>query len=310
MDAVAAAKPCCVCDEPGGKHCTKCKSRFYCSKKCQVIDWKEGGHKARCGQLVALQDGVVPKNEATQARKIKEAPSGDWRGDCAICYHVLPLEADRQFFHECCCQSLCRTCSLKCKEYNTRCPLCRAHQSTTPAERLDRLQKHVAKGNAEAQLHLGHSYHGGFKGCQKSPERAVQNYALSAAQGNAVAQVVLGYSYEHGEGIKQDYAAAAMWYLRAANQGHPTAQSNLGDLFHAGKGVAQSYDAAVKYWRLAAEHGHPDTLFNLGVSYLKGHGAARDVCEALRFFDRAAAQGHDTAASISQKIRLAMSRPN
>jgi len=99
-------------------------------------------------------------------------------------------------------------------------------------------------------------------------------------------------------------------YLRAANQGHPTAQSNLGDLFHAGKGVAQSYDAAVKYWRLAAEHGHPDTLFNLGVSYLKGHGAARDVCEALRFFDRAAAQGHDTAASISQKIRLAMSRPN
>ncbi|KAJ1463498.1 hypothetical protein M885DRAFT_556383 [Pelagophyceae sp. CCMP2097] len=27
----ATPKPCCVCAEQGGKHCTKCKSRHYCS---------------------------------------------------------------------------------------------------------------------------------------------------------------------------------------------------------------------------------------------------------------------------------------
>ncbi|KAJ1463567.1 hypothetical protein M885DRAFT_504136 [Pelagophyceae sp. CCMP2097] len=35
--AAAARKPCYVCAEPGGQHCTKCKSRHYCSKAaCQM----------------------------------------------------------------------------------------------------------------------------------------------------------------------------------------------------------------------------------------------------------------------------------
>ncbi|KAJ1447540.1 hypothetical protein M885DRAFT_575793 [Pelagophyceae sp. CCMP2097] len=33
----AAPEPCCVCHESGGKHCTKCKSRHYCSKACQLV---------------------------------------------------------------------------------------------------------------------------------------------------------------------------------------------------------------------------------------------------------------------------------
>ncbi|KAJ1456087.1 hypothetical protein M885DRAFT_616617 [Pelagophyceae sp. CCMP2097] len=54
MDAPPAApKPCCVCAAPGGKHCTLCKSRHYCSKACQVIDWKERGHKEQCKQMAA-----------------------------------------------------------------------------------------------------------------------------------------------------------------------------------------------------------------------------------------------------------------
>lgn len=30
------------------KRCAKCKLRTYCNKKCQILDWKMGGHKKFC----------------------------------------------------------------------------------------------------------------------------------------------------------------------------------------------------------------------------------------------------------------------
>ncbi len=35
--------------------CAKCTQVLYCSKECQVTDWKRGGHKADCqGDLRTL----------------------------------------------------------------------------------------------------------------------------------------------------------------------------------------------------------------------------------------------------------------
>lgn len=42
---------CCRQEEAGGfKKCGACKTRTYCSKKCQILDWKMGGHKLWCGE--------------------------------------------------------------------------------------------------------------------------------------------------------------------------------------------------------------------------------------------------------------------
>ncbi|KAJ1451299.1 hypothetical protein M885DRAFT_468543 [Pelagophyceae sp. CCMP2097] len=72
-DPPAAPKPCCVCDEPGCKHCTKCKSRHYCSKKCQLVDWNKGGHKAQCRQMATeFSDRLLDK---LMPLKIKEVPA-------------------------------------------------------------------------------------------------------------------------------------------------------------------------------------------------------------------------------------------
>jgi len=76
-DAPAAAvrKPCCVCAEPGGKQCTKCKSRHYCSRACQLADWSERGHKAACKQMAsAFQDQLVD-SLMPEKMKIKEEPA-------------------------------------------------------------------------------------------------------------------------------------------------------------------------------------------------------------------------------------------
>ena len=44
------------------KHCSRCRSVFYCNVECQRKHWKKGGHKARCKEPV--QDATVdPKGE-------------------------------------------------------------------------------------------------------------------------------------------------------------------------------------------------------------------------------------------------------
>jgi len=145
----AARKPCCVCDGPGGQHCTKCKSRHYCSKACQLFDWRERGHKEKCKQMAPeFQDRLL--DELMPAKmKIKEEPAivddvllvdsakaavrlsavrtaavvkasavnddaPEWPGTCAICLDRLPLEGERQTFYECCCKTICTGCSNKC----------------------------------------------------------------------------------------------------------------------------------------------------------------------------------------------------
>ncbi|KAJ1461120.1 hypothetical protein M885DRAFT_611845 [Pelagophyceae sp. CCMP2097] len=118
----AAQKPCCACAAPGDKHCTECKSRRYCSKACQLVYWKRG-HKAQCKRLaVEFQDRLL--DELMPEMKLKEEPviaaarlsavrlektvvkaaalngdAADWRGTCAICLDLLPIEVRRMQKH-------------------------------------------------------------------------------------------------------------------------------------------------------------------------------------------------------------------
>ncbi|KAJ1445334.1 hypothetical protein M885DRAFT_402844, partial [Pelagophyceae sp. CCMP2097] len=218
----ATRKPCCVCAAPDGKHCIKCKSRHYCSKACQVVDWKRGHNKA-CKQLAAefqdhLLDTLMPEK-----LKIKEEPP--------IVEDVAPaaVGSRTQRFYECCGKKICAGCSSKCSEYDERCTLCRTPPPTSEAVWLRRVHKHVDKGHAEAQyLVLGQAFTHGDMGLKQSHKQAVQLYQLAAAQGNALAQTALGSCYESGEGVKIDFKAAALWYRRAAEQAYPLAQANLG----------------------------------------------------------------------------------
>jgi hypothetical protein len=243
------------------------------------------------------------------------APNDDkhgWRGTCAICMDMLPLEGNRRTFYECCCKRLCKACSEKCDQYDTRCPLCRAPVPTSDAEALRRVQKHVDKGNVEAQTYLARMYQLGHLGLKKSPKRAFQLYDLAAAQGHVNAQFALGTEcYSSGQGTEINYKTAAHWLRSAAEHGHPGAQRNLGEAFYNGKGVAQSYDEAVRWFRLAAVQGEPDALFNLGACYQNGEGAPRDLYEALRCFKRAAAKENAGAAAAVEKLEahLAAARP-
>jgi len=92
----------------------------------------------------------------------------DWRGTCAICLDLLPLEPERRTFYACCCKKLCTACHEKCRQYDDRCPLCRKPIATSDAETLRRVQKHVDIGNADAQTVLADSYFKGRLGLKKT----------------------------------------------------------------------------------------------------------------------------------------------
>lgn len=48
------------------RKCSKCKEVFYCSQDCQVVDWKQGGHKAACGKLPPPTTATAPSfNDVT-----------------------------------------------------------------------------------------------------------------------------------------------------------------------------------------------------------------------------------------------------
>ena len=65
-----------------------------------------------------------------------------------------------------------------------------------------------------------------------------------------------------GEGVPQDYAAAASWYRKAAEQGYARAQNNLGVMYDNGEGVPQDYVTAHMWFNLAAASGYNEAVRN------------------------------------------------
>jgi len=251
------------------------------------------------GSKAAARLSAVPTAKAGEAGAVKD-DTPDWRGTCAICLDLLP-EGGGVTLYACCCKKICTGCSVKCRQHDDRCPLCRAPPIKSDAETLLQLQKHADEGNADAQVQFGDQYRDGEMGLKKSLKRAFQLFERAATQGNFRGQVQLGECYRLGNGVKINNKTAAGWYQRAAEQGYPLAQSHLGWMHYEGKGVAQSHDDAVKWYRLAAAQGAADAFFSLGACSTQGHGVPQDYDEALRFYKRAAANGHvEAAAAVSE----------
>jgi len=123
------------------------------------------------------------------------------------------------------------------------------------------------------------------------PARRVAWYTGRANAGDTDAQVALAVLYAKGDGVTQDYKAAAGWFRRAAEKGVTRAQYDLGVLYEHGRGVPQDPVQAVAWYRKAAAQNHPLAEYNLAVAFTKGEGVQRDPFEAAVWYLRAASQG-------------------
>ena len=66
--------------------------------------------------------------------------------------------------------------------------------------------------------------------------------------------------YDKGQGVLQDYKAAAQWYRRAAEQGHVLTQLGLGLMYAQGKGVPKDYVHAHMWADIAASGGNKNAV--------------------------------------------------
>jgi hypothetical protein len=130
---------------------------------------------------------------------------------------------------------------------------------------------------------------------QTMPVSAADEFTLDTArqaakQGNAQAEYFLAKHYEKGDGLPQDYAAAAGYLRQAAEQGLANAQSDLGAFFANGLGVKQDDQEAIHWFRKAAKQGDALAQYILGLCYAEGRGVATNFQESVKWYRQAANQ--------------------
>ena len=102
--------------------------------------------------------------------------------------------------------------------------------------------------------------------------------------------------YEDGQGVAQDYSAAAGWYRRSAMDGYFSAQNNLGILYGNGLGVEQDLLKAGMWLNIAEKisfgeerdqivMNRDSVIANLNEEQLAQAQAMADKCLESRYRD-------------------------
>jgi tetratricopeptide (TPR) repeat protein len=109
-------------------------------------------------------------------------------------------------------------------------------------------------------------------------------YYLKAAEYDETeAQFDLGYALYNGEGTKQDYPSAVMWFKRAASKQYPKAEYNLAFCYMYGKGVPCDYEKAQQLLIASANHGFADAQITLSECYENGILVEKNMEESKRW---------------------------
>ena len=77
--------------------------------------------------------------------------------------------------------------------------------------------------------------------------------------------------YSNGQGVKQDYKKAILWYEKAANQGDVAAQSNLGNMYANGEGVRQDKKRGKEWFGKACDNGFQMACDNYKILNQQGY---------------------------------------
>jgi len=153
-------------------------------------------------------------------------------------------------------------------------------------------QQAASMGLTKAYGPIGRAYITG-NGVSQNYAAAARELTKAALENDSIAENCLGVMHEYGHGdYDPDPKEALKWYRKAAMQGLVLAQFNVGRLFQDGIGTdKKDQTAALVWYRKAAEKGHPASQYCLGMAYLNGQGVRSDVEEAKKWLRLAAEQG-------------------
>jgi hypothetical protein len=148
----------------------------------------------------------------------------------------------------------------------------------------------------------------------RSQSAVPESTQVMAERGVADAQFSLGLNFANGVGAAQDFAQAAIWYLKAAEQSHPLAQFNLGRMYALGQGLPCDVAQSLMWIQKSADLGDAGAQFNLGQTHQRAslQGPATETSAeriiAYKWFRLAADQGYAGSESACETMNLKMSR--
>jgi hypothetical protein len=90
--------------------------------------------------------------------------------------------------------------------------------------------------------------------------KALELWTELAEKGDAPSQYNLGRLYARGNGVRQDFGQARLWFEKAALQGYGDAQLKLGMLYYFGDGVPINREQARTLFEKAALQGNREAM--------------------------------------------------
>ena len=209
------------------------------------------------------------------------------KGDCPICFQLLPMIYTGCKYKSCCGKIICSGCihapvydDRGNKVDNQKCPFCRTPTPDTEEEIIERNKKRMELDDAIAMGNLGCDYRDGTRGLPQDYVKALELYHRAAELGHSMAYASIGYAYNYGQGVEADKEKAVHYYKLAAMGGDPSARHNLG----LKEKKAGNTERALKHYMIAVRSGCGKSLEVIKEFFTNGHATKEDYTKALRSY--------------------------
>ena len=228
-------------------------------------------HKQRCNKAELFDEALF-----------KRPPP---REKCPICFHTLQLNDSDSHYQSCCGKIICFACLSGVIIHDDRdlCPFCRAPETTSDGERIERLNKRVEANDANGTFVLAFYYSTGESGLTQDYEKAIELYLKAGKLGSARAYRNMARCHALGEGVDGDMRKSKHFAELAAMGGDVVSRHNLGAI----EEQSGNTERAKKHLMIAAGAGWDDSLRAIRQGYLSGHATKYDFEKALRGHQKA-----------------------
>ena len=270
--------------------CNKCKDAKYCNAACKKKHRSK--HKKKCERRVA---------EMHDEALFKQPPKKE---DCPICMLLLPSLNTGSRYKACCGKDICSGCIHAVKLRDKGVGLCcRTPTATSDEEGIERLEKRMEVGDANAMYNLGYYYEVGVFGLARDRAKALELYHRAGGIGYTKAYNNIGSAYYNGIGVERDGKKADHYYGLAAMGGDEVARHNLG----CAEARVDNWDRATKHWLIAAGDGYDDSVKHIQLLYKAGYATKDDYASALKnyqaYLDEIKSDQRDNAAAAYDRYK-------
>jgi len=284
--------------------CNKCKQVKYCNAACKKKHRHK--HKKDCEEHQRLA--------AVRAAKLHDEAlfkqPTQLYGDCPICFLRLPSLDMGKRYMSCCGKVICSGCdhaplydNQGNEVNNEKCPFCRIPEPNSNEEAIQRLNKRVDAGDANAMHGMGVCYRDGAYGFPQDYTKALELWQRAVEHGNTDAYNGIGYAYEHGQGVEVDSTKAYYYYELSAMRGNVSARFNIGN----DEESVGNYDRALRHYMIATNSGHNKSLQTIKKLYEHHLATKEDYTKALQsyqeYLSEIKSSQRDKAAAADEEYR-------